>query len=130
MARKCELRKKNGEGCGADAQTGNSVCVFHDPARALESHRARQAGGITRSRPVVLPGGTPDYPMGNTRDVSEFLAVSINQLRRGELDPRVANAVGYLSSILLRSLEQGPFEERLAKIEAALAENAPQMKGT
>jgi hypothetical protein len=38
--------------------------------------------------------------------------------------------VGYLSSVLLRSLEQGPVEERLAKIEAALAANAPQMKGT
>jgi hypothetical protein len=130
MARKCELRKKNGEGCGADAQAGNSVCVFHDPARTLEGHRARRAGGITRSRLVVLPGDTADHPLGNTGEVSEFLAVSINQLRRGDLDPRVANAVGYLRSVLLRSLEQGPVEERLAKIEAALAANATEMKGT
>ena len=130
MARKCELRKKNGEGCGADAQTGNSVCVFHDPARALEGHRARRAGGITRRPATVLPSDTQDCPLGNTKEVSALLSDSINQLRRGELDPRVANAVGYLSSVLLRSLEQGPVEERLATIEAALAANAPQMKGT
>src|SRR5450631_2029328 len=125
MTKKCEFRKKNGERCGADAQTGRSLCVFHDPARAVDGHRARKAGGIRRSQAVaVLPVDTPDHPLGNTLDVSAFLADSINQLRRGQLDPRVANAVGYLTSVLLRSLEQGPLEERMAKIEAALAQNA------
>jgi hypothetical protein len=37
--------------------------------------------------------------------------------------------MGYLTSVLLRSLEQGPIEERLAKIEAALAANAPEGNG-
>ena len=50
-------------------------------------------------------------------------------LRRGQLDPRVANAMGYLTSVLLRSLEQGPIEERLAKIEVTLAANAPEGNG-
>jgi hypothetical protein len=72
----------------------------------------------------VLPADTPDHPLGNTTDVSSLLADSINRLRRGQLDPRVANAMGYLTSVLLRSLEQGPVEERLAKVEAALAANA------
>jgi len=125
MARKCKFRKKNGERCGADAQTGKTLCVFHDPARASEGRRARRAGGITRSRlALVLPADTPDHPLGNTTDVSSLLADSINRLRRGQLDPRVANAMGYLTSVLLRSLEQGPVEERLAKVEAALAANA------
>jgi hypothetical protein len=121
MANKCEFRKKNGERCGADAQTGNSLCVFHDPDKASKGRRARRAGGITRSRSAaVLPSDTPDHPLGNTKEVSAFLADSFNQLRRGELDPRVANGMGYLTSVLLRSLEQGPVEERLLKIEAAL----------
>jgi len=130
MAKKCEFGKKNGERCGADAQTGKSLCVFHDPARASEGRRARRAGGITRSRlAVVLPTDTPDRPLGNTTDVSAFLSDSINPLCRGQLDPRVANAMGYLTSVLLRSLEQGPIEERLAKIEATLAANAPEGNG-
>jgi hypothetical protein len=130
MARKCEFRKKNGERCGADAQTGKSLCVFHDPARACEGRRARRAGGITRSRlATVLPADSPDHPLGNTTDVSALLSDSINRLRRGQLDPRVANAIGYLTSVLLRSLEQGPIEERLAKIEATLAANAHQGSG-
>jgi hypothetical protein len=130
MAKKCEFGKKNGERCGADAQTGKSLCVFHDPARVSEGRRARRAGGITRSRlATVLPADTPDHSLGNTTDVSAFLCDCINRLRRGQLDPRVANAMGYLTSVLLRSLEQGPIEERLAKIEATLAANAPEGNG-
>jgi hypothetical protein len=80
--------------------------------------------GIKRSQPAtVLPPETDDHSLGNTKDVASFLADSINRVRRGQLDPRVANAMGYLTTVLLRALEQGPVEERLAKIEATLAAN-------
>ena len=49
-----------------------------------------------------------------------LLGESINQVRRGQLDPRVANAVGYLASMLLGALQQGPLEERLQRLEATL----------
>jgi hypothetical protein len=48
------------------------------------------------------------------------LADSINRLRRGQLDPRVANAMGYLASILLKALDQR-LEERLAYLEAVIS---------
>jgi len=131
MADKCNFRKKNGSRCGANAQPSNGLCVFHDPAQASEGRRARRAGGIARSRgAAVLPSDTPDHPLANTKEVSAFLADSINQLRRGQLDPRVANGIGYLTSVLLRALEQGPLEERMAKIEAALAQNATSKEST
>jgi hypothetical protein len=127
MANKCQFRKEDGKRCGANAQPANGLCVFHDPARAGDGHRARQAGGVHRSHSAaVLPSDTPDHPLGDTNQVSVLLADSINRLRRGQLDPRVANSMGYLTSVLLRSLEQGPIEERLAKIEATLAANAHQ----
>jgi hypothetical protein len=69
---------------------------------------------------TTLPFDAPDHPLGTTNDVSTLLADSINQLRRGQLDPRVANAMGYLATVLLRALEQGPLEERLTKIEELL----------
>jgi hypothetical protein len=131
MASKCRFRKKDGSRCGANAQPSNGLCVFHDPEKASEGQRARRAGGIARSRTVaVLPADTPDHPLSNTKEVSAFLADSINQLRRGELDPRVANGMGYLTTVLLRALEQGPLEERMAKIEAALAEAASSKEST
>jgi hypothetical protein len=118
MAKKCESRKKNGERCGA----ANGLCVFHDPARVSEGRRARRAGGITRSQAAaVLPSDTPDHPLGDTNQVSVLLADSINRLRRGQLDPRVANGMGYLASILLKALESGRIEERLAHLEAVMS---------
>ena len=78
-------------------------------------------GGISRSRTAaVLPPDALDNPLRNTQDVSTLLAESINQVRRGQLDPRVANSVGHLANILLGALQQGPLEERLARLEAAL----------
>ena len=119
MASACQFRKKDGSRCGANAQPANGLCVFHDPARANEGRRARQTGGRNRMRPAaVLPTNTPNHPLGNTREVAQLLGDSINQLRRGQLDPRVANAMGYLASVLIRALEQGPVEERLANLEA------------
>lgn len=121
MSKKCQFRKKNGHSCGANAQIGRDTCVFHDPAKAEDGRRARRAGGVTRSRPAaVLPPNTPDHPLAKATDVSTLLADSINQLRRGELDARVANAIGYLASVQLRSFEQGKMEERLAKVEERL----------
>src|SRR6266566_1214124 len=107
MTKKCEFRKKDGGRCDANAQAGKDSCVFHDPARAGEVHRARRAGGLHRSRTAaVLPAQTPDHPLRNTTEVSAFLAKSINQVLRGALDPRVANSAGYLANVLLRALEQ------------------------
>ena len=120
MVKKCEFRKKNGERCRADAQTGKSLCVFHDPARADDGHRARQAGGVHRSHSAaVLSSDTPDHPLGDTNQVSVLLADSINRLRRGQLDPRVANSMGYLASVLLKALDQR-LEDRLAHLEAVI----------
>ena len=121
MGTKCQFRKKNGSMCDADAQIGKDVCVFHDPKQAATVRRARRAGGIRRSRPaLVLPPDTADVALKNASDVSTLITDSINQLRRGQLDLRIANGVGYLTSILLRSMEQGLMEQRISKLEQSL----------
>ena len=49
------------------------------------------------------------------------MSLSEKRRQRGQLDPRVANAMGYLASILLKALENGRIEDRLAHLEAAFA---------
>ena len=123
MAKACGFRKKNGQPCDADAQSGKDVCVFHDPRKAVDGRRARQAGGRNRPRSLaVLPADTPDHPL-DPRDVTKLLAQSINQLRRGRLDPKVANAIGYQASVLLRLFEQGRTQEPSPNLEDAVAKN-------
>ena len=121
MPDKCRFLKKNGSKCDADAQTGKSVCVFHDLEQSTTVERARRDGGIKRSRPAaVLPPDTPDITLENASEVSALITDSINQLRRGQLDPRVAKGIGYLAGVLLRSLEQGAMERRISKLESSL----------
>ena len=50
-------------------------------------------------------------------DVRDLLAESIVELRAGKLDPKVANALGYLGTSLLRALEIADIEQRLGALE-------------
>ncbi len=117
-AGRCRQVKTDGTACQATARTGASYCFFHDPEVAAERTAARRAGGLQRSqKAVILPLESPDLPLRDVADVAGLLAITINQVRRGQLDPRVANAVGYLSGILLKAIEIGGIEERLATLE-------------
>ena len=79
------------------------------------------SAGIARSLPAKLvPADTPDLVLKNASDISGLLTDSINQLRRGQLDARIANGIGYLASIQLRSFEQCSTENRLSMLEASL----------
>jgi hypothetical protein len=62
----------------------------------------------------------PERQLRNTADVCELLSTTINEVRSGKVQPRIATAVGYLANILLGALEQGPLEDRLLALEAVL----------
>ncbi|HEX2837183.1 MAG TPA: hypothetical protein VHN77_03545 [Phycisphaerales bacterium] len=58
--------------------------------------------------------------MRSARDVCGLLSETIHDVRTGRVDPRIANTVGYLASVLVRALEVGELEERLAALEGAV----------
>ena len=126
MAGQCKFVRANGQGCQAGPRRGRPFCFHHDPESVAERDAARQKGGRNRSKPAaVLPAGETDAPLGTTADVVALLGRTINQTRRGEVDAKVANAVGYLSATLLRALEPG---EVMRQIEALRREVA-ELKG-
>jgi hypothetical protein len=63
---------------------------------------------------------TPDRPLQTAKDVSALLSDTINQVRKGQLDVRIANTTGYLGTVLLRALEQELLEKRVRKMEDLL----------
>ena len=116
----CHLKAK-GSRCKANVRIGSRYCFFHDPESAADRHAAQVNGGKERSRSVaVLPRETPDRPLATAADVIGLLAQTINQVRRGEIDPHVSNAVGYLAGILLKAADKNELEQRLARLEAVL----------
>jgi len=68
----------------------------------------------------TLSSDTPNAKIKSADDVVGLLSETINQVRRGEVDPKIANAVGYLSGIILRAREQGDIEERIVELETAV----------
>jgi hypothetical protein len=49
-----------------------------------------------------------------------LLEETINRVRQGPFDLRAANVIGFLASILLKALDSGRVEERLAHLEAVM----------
>ena len=113
---RCIYVKADGERCKARAMTGSDHCFFHSPEKSTERAAARRAGGHA-NRAAVLSSAAPDARLEDAGDVVRMIAETISQVRRGELDPRVANSVGYLAGVLLKALEAGELEERLAALE-------------
>ena len=119
----CKGIKQDGTRCQAAAMADSDFCFFHDPTMAEERREAQSFGG-SQNRMKTLAGDTPDAKIEDGRDVVKLLATTINQVRRGEVDPRVANAVGYLANVLMKAAELGEMERRIVDLEA-LVKNRP-----
>jgi hypothetical protein len=113
----CSATKGDGTACGAAVLPGSHFCFFHDPAKAAARRQAQSSGGLA-SKAATLPADAPDVTVKDGADVVRLLGATINQVRRGQLDPRVANAVGYLANIILAATGQRELETRIAELEA------------
>lgn len=113
-AAKCKHAKPDGTSCNAFSLSGEDFCFHHSPSRQKERAEARRKGGRARNRPaVVLPMTTPDAQIENVDGVVSLLGETINQVRRGSLDPKIGHTVGYLSGILLKALEGNELAKQL-----------------
>jgi hypothetical protein len=83
------------------------------PGRAAE---LGSKGG--RRRAVYSAGNLREFATPKTAaDLRELLAESIIEIQAGKLDPRIANALGYLGASYLRALEVSDIEKRLEALE-------------
>ncbi len=106
---RCQFISKIGARCQADPQTGKAYCFFHDPDQKSKQAAARRQGGEARSRQTepepTLPPDLPAVRLENAGNVFDLLAVTVNHLRCGQMDVRVAQAIAYLASLVLRALK-------------------------
>ena len=110
----CQHKKRDSQRCGAPALTGQTRCALHaQPGRAAE---LGSKGG--RRRAMYSPADLREFAAPKTAaDLRELPAESIIEIRAGKLDPRIANALGYLGASYLRALEVSDIEKRLAALE-------------
>lgn len=124
--KRCQATTKSGTACTAWATEGG-LCYFHaNPDKASE---LGQRGGKAKTPPSTSElSEYVDRPLKTVDDVTKLLADTINGLRSGSIDSRIANTVGYLATGMLRALQQGDLEGRLRAVEAVLSSNRPPSK--
>ena len=111
---RCQKTKVNGAQCKASALTGKEYCALHsDTARAAE---LGSRGG--RRRALFDPEQLMPFAAPKTAaDVRDLLAQSMVELRRGQLDPRIATSMCSLASEFLKTLEVCTIEQALERLE-------------
>ncbi len=117
---KCISYTKDGKACRSHARAGSEFCCFHDPATALEQQAAQSKGGSKRSKQShlkVMPPPPFDFDLDDPRRIPKLLTFLANSVLRGELDTKVAYAVGYLADCAMRAHKAGEFTERLEQVE-------------
>ena len=110
----CRQKKRDGSRCKAMALAGHKYCAMHaQPGRAAE---LGSRGG--RRRATYRSSDLREFAAPKTAaDLRDLLAESIIEIRAGKLDPRIANALGYLGASYLRALEVSDIERRLDALE-------------
>lgn len=124
MRQNCNHTKADGSPCRAVALAGKDTCAFHDPELAAARAEGRRRGGVVRNqRAAVVPAAAAELPLGNAGEIIAALALTVNQVRKGSLDVRIGNAVGYLAGILLNALRDAELERRVAELEERVAKS-------
>lgn len=118
----CTFERPDGP-CRATPQKGRPFCFFHDPQHEDARRKARSEGGKEAARVIHEPhplANAPDVAIQSEEDVLALVALTVSQLRRGELEPDVARTIGQLCAVALKAQSQSETDERLKKLEEQL----------
>jgi len=59
------------------------------------------------------------------RDIVTLLATTIEEVRTGRIDPRIANTIGFLAGHLTRAFEVAEMDQKLDEIRAVIKQRTP-----
>ena len=118
MVQRCKFKKINGARCNAWAMTDSEFCFTHNPEMKKAKQEAVIKGGKSPKKNHNL---LPPVEITDNKSVANLLAQTINEVRMGKIDLRVANCIGYLSGHLIKALEISDLEKRISEIEEIIS---------
>jgi hypothetical protein len=109
----CLGKTQNGEPCGSHARSGSDFCYFHDPASGRQRREAQRKGGRNRSRVEAIPSPPCNFDSNDPSKIGDFLNLVVNRLVNGQMEAKVAYAVGYILNIALKLKEVRQVDEQI-----------------
>ncbi len=97
----CFASRRDGRPCRSPAVGASGYCFAHDPGRAAEHLEACRRGGRTRSTRAKQPSA------GELTALFQRLALAIEEVEAGTLDPRRALALAGLVRAMCATLQPG-----------------------
>lgn len=116
---RCQFKKPDGTQCEAWAMKSSDFCFLHNPEISEEEKREMQSRGGQANK-IKIPEPLPPIKINRGEDIISLLENTINKVRAGEMDLRVANCIGYLAGHLIKAVETAKFEDRIETIERAI----------
>lgn len=116
---KCKATKEDGEQCNANAMNGSDFCYTHNPDISDEEKKEAQARG-GQNRALMIDNPLPEIPVAKADDVVLLLADTVNQVRTGKMNVKIANCLGTLSGQLIKALELAKYADKLDLLEGLL----------
>lgn len=113
---KCKFIKDNETLCNASSMENSSYCYLHNPDIPEEDKlNAQSRGGKANKIKIIEP--LSSIKLTTSNEVVLLLEDTINRVRSGEMDLKVANCIGYLSGHLIKAFEVTQLHQRIELIE-------------
>ncbi len=116
----CKHRKSGGKRCRATPLSEGKFCFWHDPEHAKEAGEARRLGGLRRRKEKVVEGSYAIEGLENIAQVRRLVEIAVLDTLALENSIARSRALIAAAGTAAKLLEAGEFEERVARLEAAL----------
>lgn len=114
----CEGRRRDGSRCTSAIVLDSGFCFAHDESRRADRAAASARGGKGRGRIARADRLVPS----SLRAPLALLFEVLDEVHRGELDPRVAGAMAAVAGAITRLYSAGVVEDRITELEAQIAQ--------
>jgi hypothetical protein len=111
----CKARTKLEEACNAKATPGGFCSIHSDPGRTADLGRR---SGESRRHPETEPLALP--PLKTASDLHTALGQIFSKVSSGQMDVRLGRSLGYIASVLVKTIEPSDHEIRLRALEQML----------
>jgi hypothetical protein len=96
--------------------SGSEFCYLHNPDIPADEKKASQTRGGANRALMTVSAPLPPMILRQPNDAIELIEDTINRVRAGELDIKIANCLGVLAGHLIKAFEVSKLNDKVEEI--------------